>query len=187
MVFLDASSAQICGKTTGAVGPANGQHAKAADKAPGAVIVDPAKQFNLFGSGAIVGAVVDDQHRFSLLTRKAVEYGKQPCGQYQHQFAPIVGRCFHYLVGGILAESEFVVDGDATEEISTDERQRENRLYQRANAVTVAFTNAASVKKGADTELGKKLVNLTLNANVGLSLGGNFAMVHLSPFLLNLL
>jgi hypothetical protein len=43
------------------------------------------------------------------------------------------------------------------------------------------------MEQGPDAESGEKIVDLTLNKNISLSLGGNLAMRHLGPFFLILL
>jgi hypothetical protein len=46
------------------------------------------------------------------------------------------------------------------------------------------FSNTTTVKQGADKKFVEKRINVSMNADAGLSLGSNAAMVHLGPFLL---
>jgi hypothetical protein len=63
---------QIQRQATNAIGPAEGKHAKAPDKTAGGVIPNPAEQLDLFGSGPIVSAVINDQNGFSLVAGKPI-------------------------------------------------------------------------------------------------------------------
>jgi hypothetical protein len=46
------------------------------------------------------------------------------------------------------------------------------------------FSDTTKVKQGSDTKFIEKRINVSMNADAGLSLGSNAAMVHLGPFLL---
>jgi len=63
----------------------------------------------------------------------------------------------------------------------------ENGLYQRANIVSVTFSNTAPMQGGTNIESVEKVVYFAKNANVCLCLGVDAAMNHLSPFLLIIL
>ena len=49
------------------------------------------------------------------------------------------------------------------------------------------FTHPTAVHEGGDFETAEEIVDFALNMNVGLRLGSDLGMVHLSPFLLILL
>jgi hypothetical protein len=53
--------------------------------------------------------------------------------------------------------------------------------------MAMPFSNATPVKQGADTKFVEKRINVSMNADAGLSLGSNAVMSHLGPFLLILL
>jgi hypothetical protein len=53
--------------------------------------------------------------------------------------------------------------------------------------MAVMFAHATLMHEGGDFETAKEVIDFTLNVNVGLRLGGNAVMFHLSPFLLILL
>ena len=82
---------------------------------------------------------------------------------------------------------QILVEDDFSQEILSDKWQCENGLCQRANAVSVVFSNTAAVHERTDLESVEKYVDFALNVNVDLRFGGDPDMVHLSPFLLILL
>jgi hypothetical protein len=49
------------------------------------------------------------------------------------------------------------------------------------------FAHPAAVHQGSNLETAKEVIDFALNMNVGLRLGGDPGMVHLSPFHLILL
>ncbi len=53
--------------------------------------------------------------------------------------------------------------------------------------MAVMFAHPTSMHEGGDFETAKEVIDFALNVNVGLRLGGDAGMVHLSPFLLILL
>ena len=71
--------------------------------------------------------------------------------------------------------------------ILSHKRQCEDGHYQRTNTVSATFPNTTPMQSGSNLESVEKVVDFTKNADVGLCLGVNAAMNHLSPFLLILL
>jgi hypothetical protein len=151
------------------------------------MVFNPAKQFNQFGSGPVVRAVVDDQNALPLLTGQAIEKSIKFYCQCQNEFSPVVPGALQNLVGSVFAETDIFVDDDATEEVLPDKRQCEYRLYQRANMVSVPFSDTGSIHQCANREGFKKCINLAVYVDRILRLGGIRCMVHLSPFFLILL
>ena len=98
-----------------------------------------------------------------------------------------MANTFEKFISGIFAEWQFLVEDNAAIEVLPHKRQAEDRLCQRTNAVAMPFSDATLMKQSADPESIEKSVNLAVNTNVVLRLGGNLAMVHLSPFSLILL
>jgi hypothetical protein len=46
------------------------------------------------------------------------------------------------------------------------------------------FSNTTTVKQGTDKKFVEKRINVSMNADSGLGLGSNAAMIYLGPFLL---
>jgi hypothetical protein len=57
-----------------------------------------------------------------------------------------MSNTFEKFIGGIFAEWQILVEDNASIEALPHKRQAEGRLYQRANAVAVALSNATSMK-----------------------------------------
>ena len=53
--------------------------------------------------------------------------------------------------------------------------------------MAVMFAHPTVMHEGCDSETAEEVIDLALNVNVGLRLGGDPGMVHLSPFHLILL
>jgi hypothetical protein len=151
------------------------------------MIVDTREQLDGLRSGLIIGAVVDDENRFAIFIGQAIEDEKDPPGQSQDQFTPIVPNALEQLVGGIFSERQFRIEDDAAVIILARKRQREDGLCQSANAVAMSLTDPTVMKQFTDAESIEERINLSVSMNVGLRLGGKLAMVNLSPFLLILL
>ena len=98
-----------------------------------------------------------------------------------------MGARLQQVVGRILADIGVLVDYNAPEEIFPDKWQCEYYFYQGANVVPVSFSDPTSVEQSTNVEFVKEVVNLVKNLDVSLRFGGEPAMFHLSPFLLNLL
>ena len=56
-----------------------------------------------------------------------------------------------------------------------------------ALTMAVMFAHTAPMHEGGNFETAKEIIDFALNMNLGLRLGGNIGMVHLSPFVLILL
>ena len=151
------------------------------------MIPDACEQLDPFRTGAVIRAIINDEHRFALLAGQSIEDTEQPSAQQKQQTPPVVGLTLQQLVGGVFAERQFAVENDAAEEVLADKGQCENGFCQRAHAMAVMFTHPATVHQGSNLETAKEVINFALNVNVGLRLGGDPGMVHLSPFHLILL
>ena len=151
------------------------------------MVINPRQQLYRLGSWSVVGAVIDDENRFSIIICQAIEDQKYLSGQGQDQFTPIMPNPFEKFVGCIFAERQILVEDNDAIKVLAHKWQAEDRLCQRTNAVAMPFSDATLMKQSADPESIEKSVNLPVNTNVGLRLGGYLVMVHLSPFSLYLL
>jgi hypothetical protein len=151
------------------------------------VIPNPGQQFHHLGPGTIVRAVIHNQHRIASFIGQPVEETIQPGSQQQQQSSPVGCASFEEFVGSIFTEPQFIIDHNATEEILANKRQCKSGHYQRTNTVPTTFSDLTAMHGRSNVELVEKVVDFTKNADVGLCLGGNAAMNHLSPFLLILL
>ena len=151
------------------------------------MIPDVCEQLDPFGTGSVIGAVIKDEHRFALLAGQSIEDTEQPPAQGKQQTPPVVGLTLQQLIGGVFAERQFAVEHDAAEEVLADKGQCENGFCQRAYTMAVMFAYPTAVHQSRNLETAKEVINFALNVNVGLRLGGDPGMVHLSPFHLILL
>ena len=170
-------------QTADAVGPAQGQHAKAFDEFACGVIVNPRQKFHRLGSGSVIGAVVKNQNRLPAIIGQAVDNRKYSSGQGQKQFAPVMPGAFQDFISGILAEGLIRVDNDTAIKVLSQKRQGKDGLSQRTNAMAMPFSDATSVKQCTDTKSVKKSVYLAGNADISLSLGGYAGYESFRPFL----
>ena len=87
--------------------PAQGHELKPFQTPVGVVVMHPSEQLNHLGAGAVIGAVVDDQHLLTLLAGQYVHEPNHHRYQSQQKFPPVIPGILQELVGGILLESQF--------------------------------------------------------------------------------
>ena len=145
------------------------------------------ERFHPFGAGSVIRVVVNNEHRFALVAGQSAEHGEQSPAQRKQQPTPVIGLTLEQLVSGVFAKWQFAVDHDAAEEVLADKGQCENGFCQRADTMAVMFAHPAPMHEGGNFETAKEIIDFALKMNLGLRLGGNIGMVHLSPFMLILL
>ena len=115
-LFLDAlnplrclgrgAQGEIQRQKTHSIGPAQGQEFKSLQAAVSIVVMDPGQQFDHLGTGAIIGAVVDDQYLLTLFAGQYVHEPDHHRHQTQQELAPVIFRILEEFVGGILLKSQ---------------------------------------------------------------------------------
>ena len=68
------------------------------------MVIDATEQFHPFGSGPVIGAVVDDQNGLSVVIGQGIENGKQTNTYTKEQLPPVKAGTSEYLVGCVLTK-----------------------------------------------------------------------------------
>jgi hypothetical protein len=77
------------------------------------VTPDLGEKFHPLGAGAVVGAVIDDEHRLALVAGEPVENTEQSSSQRKQQATPVEGIALEQLADGILTKGQ-VANVDVT-------------------------------------------------------------------------
>ena len=81
------------------------------------MVIDATEQFHPFGSGAVIGAVVDDQNGLSVVIGQGIENGKQTNTHTKEQLPPVKAGTSEYLVGCVLTKCVILTDDNAAKEV----------------------------------------------------------------------
>ena len=142
-----------------------------------------AEQFYHFGTGAVIGAVVDDQRLLSLLVGQHVHKSDSHRHQTLQKLPSVIPRIFQEFVGNILAECQIRVLNDTPRKIDPTKRQGENggerrqRFCPRSLQVPLPFCRVPTLKSSRKKNPDPKSFCLLLLLAV-------LSMVHLSLFFL---
>jgi hypothetical protein len=164
--------------------PTQGHELKPLQAPVGVVVVYPSEQFNHFGAGPVIGAVVNDQHLLTLLAGQYVHESDHHRHQAQQKFPPVIPGILQELVGGILAELQLRIVDDAPGEVDPAKRQGENGGEHRQRFCPSQLADTAASQQGANLEIFQKGRNPVLQSFCLLLLLVVLGMVHLSLFFL---
>jgi len=160
--------------------PAQGHELKSLQTPVGVVVVYPGKQFNHFGAGSVIGAVVDDQYFLTLLVGQHVHESNRH--QAQQKLSPVITGILQELVGGILAEIQLRIIDDAPGKVDPTKRQGEYGGEHRKRFCPSQLADTAATQQGANLEIFQERRKPVLQSLCLLLLLVVLGMVHLSFF-----
>ena len=169
------------------VGPAEREEFEPLQAPADVVVMHPGKQFDHLGAGAVIEAVVDDQHFFPLLAGQHVHEPHHHGHQAEQEFPPVIAGVLEELVGGILPESQPRVADNAPGKVGPDKRQGEDGGEHGQRRCPAQFADVAAAQQGADPEIFQEGRDPVLQSFCLLLLLVVSGRVHLSLFFLILL
>jgi hypothetical protein len=81
------------------------------------MIIDAAEQFHPFGSGSVIGAVVNDQNGLPVIIGQGIENGKQTNTQIKEQPAPVKTGTSEYLIGSVFTKRVIFTDDHTAKKV----------------------------------------------------------------------
>ena len=178
---------EIKRQETHPIRPAQGHELESFQASVGVVIVYPNQQFNNFGAGPVIGAVVDDQYLLTLFAGQYVHESNHHRHQAQQKLPPVITGILQVLVGAVLLEPQLRIVDDAPGKVDPTKRQGEDGGEHSQGFCSSQFAETAASQQSADLEIVQKGRNPVMQSFSLLLLLVVLSMVHLSLFFFDII